>query len=167
MVNIKRHPLNGRNYELFSEDPLLTGEMATAFINGCKEEQIGAVIKAFAANNQQASQEALVVNTDERTLREIYLPGFAIPVAKAKPWGLMTAYNGLNGVRTSASKHLLQEILKTSWEYEGFVVSDWRAVKGVESITSGVDIEMPGPGKFMTRENVLKALEEKKLTTVP
>jgi beta-glucosidase len=166
MVNIKRHPLNGRNYELFSEDPLLTGEMATAFINGCQEEQIGAVIKAFAANNQQASQEALVVNMDERTLQEIYLPGFAIPVAKAKPWGLMTAYNGLNGVRTSASKHLLQEVLKTSWNYEGFVVSDWRAVKGVESITSGVDIEMPGPGKFMTRENVLKALEEKKLTTV-
>jgi len=164
MVNIKRHPLNGRNYELFSEDPLLTGEMASAFINGCQEEQIGAVIKAFAANNQQACQEALVVKMDERTLQEIYLPGFRIPVTKAKPWGLMTAYNGLNGVRTSASKHLLQEILKTSWNFDGFVVSDWRAVKGVESITAGVDIEMPGPGKFMTKENVLKALEEKKLT---
>lgn len=164
MVNIKRFPLNGRNYETFSEDPLLTGEMATAFIQGAQSEHIGTVIKAIAANNQQAHQESLVVNLDERTLQEIYLPGFRIPVEKAKPWGIMTAYNGINGERCSASKHLLQEIVKRDWKYNGFIVSDWRAVKDVSSITSGLDIEMPGPGKFMTKENVLKAINDKKLT---
>lgn len=164
MINIKRFPLNGRNYETFSEDPLLTGEMATAFINGAQSEHIGTVIKHIAANNQQAGQEALVVKMDERTLQEIYLPGFRIAIAKANPWGLMTAYNGLNGVRTSASKHLLQEIIRENWKYEGFIVSDWRTVKGIESITSGLDIEMPGPGKYLTKENVLKAIDNKSLT---
>jgi len=165
MVNIKRFPLNGRNYETYSEDPLLTGEMAAAFINGVQSEHIGAVIKSIAANNQQAHQEALVVKMDERTLQEIYLPNFRIPLAKSKPWGLMTAYNGLNGERTSASRHLLKEIVKENWKYKGFIISDWRAVKGVESITAGLDLEMPGPGKFLTQQNVLKAIEQKKLTT--
>lgn len=164
MVNIKRHPLNGRNYETFSEDPLLTGEMATAFIQGAQSEHIGAVIKGMTANNQQTDQHDLIVQMDERTLQEIYLPNFRIPVLKAKPWGVMTAYNGLNGVPTSASHHLLQEILKDTWKYDGFVVSDWGAVKGTESITAGLDIEMPGPGKYLTKENVLKALDNKSLT---
>lgn len=164
MVNIKRHPLNGRNYETFSEDPLLTGEMATAFIQGVQSEHIGAVIKGMTANNQQTYQHDLVVKMDERTLQEIYLPNFRIPVMKAKPWGVMTAYNGLNGVPTSASRHLLQEILKDMWKYDGFVVSDWGAVKGTESITAGLDIEMPGPGKYLTKENVLKAIDNKSLT---
>jgi beta-glucosidase len=164
MINIKRMPIGGRNYEVFSEDPLLTGEMAAAFINGVQSEHIGAVIKAMAANNQQAHQEKLMVYMDERTLQEIYLPGFKIAIEKSHPWGLMTAYNGLNGYRTSASKHLLLDILRKDWKYDGFVVSDWRAVKGVESIESGCDIEMPGPGKFMTKANVLKALDEKRIT---
>ena len=164
MVNIKRHPLNGRNYETFSEDPLLTGEMAAAFILGVQSEHIGAVIKGMTANNQQTDQHDLVVNMDERTLQEIYLPNFRIPIMKAKPWGVMTAYNGLNGVPTSASRHLLQEILKDKWNYKGFVISDWGAVKGKESITAGLDIEMPGPGKYLTKENVLKALDNKLLT---
>ncbi|MEI6751764.1 MAG: glycoside hydrolase family 3 C-terminal domain-containing protein [Paludibacter sp.] len=164
MVNIKRFPLNGRNYETFSEDPLLTGEMATAFINGAQAEHIGCVIKAIAANNQQARQESLVVNADERTLQEIYTKAFEIAVQKSNPTGIMTSYNGLNGSRSSDSKHLLQDIIKNDWKYEGFLVSDWRAVKSVASITNGLDIEMPGPGKFMTKENVLKAIDEKKLT---
>lgn len=164
MVNIKRHPLNGRNYETFSEDPLLTGEMAAAFIQGVQSEHIGAVIKGMTANNQQTGQHDLIVQMDERTLQEIYLPNFRIPIMKAKPWGVMTAYNGLNGVPTSASRHLLQEILKDSWKYEGFVVSDWGAVKGTESITAGLDIEMPGPGKYLIKENVLKAIDNQSLT---
>lgn len=164
MVNIKRHPLNGRNYETFSEDPVLTGEMATAFIQGVQSEHIGAVIKGMTANNQQTNQHDLIVQMDERTLQEIYLPNFRIPLSKAKPWGVMTAYNGLNGVPTSASRHLLQEILKDMWKYDGFVVSDWGAVKGTESITAGLDIEMPGPGKYLTKENVLKALDNKSLS---
>ena len=160
MVNIKRHPLNGRNYELFSEDPILSGEMATAFIRGVQSEDIGAVIKAYTANNQQAFQSVLDVQMDERTLQEIYLPSFRIPVLKSEPWGLMTAYNGLNGSRTSASKHLLVDVLKEDWGYKGFIVSDWRAVKSIGSLYSGLDLEMPGPGNFMTKENVLKSLNE-------
>lgn len=164
MVNIKRHPLNGRNYELFSEDPLLSGELAAAFIDGVQSEDIGAVIKAMTANNQQMYQQNLIVQMDERTLQEIYLPGFRIPVQKVNPWGVMTAYNGLNGFPTSANYHLLEEILKDDWKYEGFVVSDWRAVKGFESLYAGVDIEMPGPGKILTKENVLKAVSDQSLS---
>jgi beta-glucosidase len=164
MINIKRTPLGGRNYEVFSEDPLLTGEMAAAFINGVQSEKIGAVVKSMAVNNQQAQQEHLMAHVDERTLQEIYLPGFRIAVEKSNPWGVMTAYNGLNGFRTSASEHLLQQVLKKDWKYDGFVVSDWRAVQGVESIWRGCDIEMPGPGKYMTKANVLKAIDEKRIT---
>ena len=164
MVNIKRFPLNGRNYETFSEDPLLTGEMAAAFINGVQAEHIGCVIKAVAGNNQQANQEKLMVYADERTLREIYLQGFQIAIEKSKPAGIMTAYNGLNGYRCSDYEHMLNGIIKTDWNYKGFIVSDWRAVKSTASITNGLDIEMPGPGKFMTRENVLKAISDRKLS---
>ncbi|HUX96605.1 MAG TPA: glycoside hydrolase family 3 C-terminal domain-containing protein [Bacteroidales bacterium] len=164
MVNIKRHPLNGRNYELFSEDPLLSGEMAASFINGVQSEEIGAVIKAMTANNQQTNQSVLDVQMDERTLQEIYLPSFRIAVSKSNPWGVMTAYNGLNGFRTSASKHLLMDVLKEDWNYEGFVVSDWRAVKSIQSLYSGLDIEMPGPGNYLTKENILNAIADKSFT---
>lgn len=164
MVNIKRMPLNGRNYEVFSEDPLLSGELAAAFIQGVQSEQVGAVIKGFAANNQQVNQSALDVHMDERTLHEIYLPTFKIPIEKSNPWGLMTAYNGLNGSHTSENKYLLIDILKKEWKYEGFVVSDWRGVKSTEAITSGLDIEMPGPGKFLIKDNVLKAIEDGSLS---
>ena len=164
MINIKRTPLGGRNYEVFSEDPLLTGEMAAAFINGVQSEKIGAVVKSMAVNNQQAQQEDLMAYVDERTMQEIYLPGFKTAVEKANPWGVMTAYNGLNGHRTSASKYLLEDILRKDWKYKGFVVSDWRAVHGEESIWTGCDIEMPGPGKYMTKANVLKAIENKKIS---
>jgi beta-glucosidase len=164
MVNIKRHPLNGRNYELFSEDPLLSGEMAASFIKGVQSEDVGAVIKAYTANNQQTNQSALDVQMVERTLQEIYLPAFRIPVHKADPWGVMTSYNGLNGFRTSASRHLLTEVLKEDWKYKGFIVSDWRAVKSIESLYAGLDIEMPGPGNYLTRENVLKSISDGSLT---
>ncbi|MDD5053136.1 MAG: glycoside hydrolase family 3 C-terminal domain-containing protein [Sulfuricurvum sp.] len=164
MVNIVRQPLNGRNYETFSEDPILTGEMATAFIQGVQSENIGAVIKHIAANNQQVNQEDLTVKMDERTLQEIYLPAFRIAIHKSNPWGVMTAYNGLNDAHTSENKHLLQEILKKDWKYNGFVTSDWRAIKSIEAITSGLDLEMPGPGKIMTKSNILKAIDGKRLT---
>ena len=164
MVNIKRHPLNGRNFETFSEDPLLTGEMAAAFIQGVQSEDIGAVIKGMTANNQQSGQHELIVQMNERTLQEMYLPNFRIPILKANPWGVMTAYNGLNGLPTSANRHLLQEILKDNWNYKGFVVSDWGAVKGTESINAGLDLEMPGPGKYLIKANILKAIDDKTLT---
>ena len=164
MVNIKRFPLNGRNYELFSEDPLLSGELASSFIEGVQSEQVGAVIKAMTANNQQANQSQLNVIMDEQTLREIYLPSFRIPVEKADPWGVMTAYNGLNGSHTSENKHLLSDILKEEWNYKGFVVSDWRGTRSTEALDAGLDLEMPGPGKFLTKDIVMNELEENRLT---
>jgi beta-glucosidase len=164
MVNIHRTPLNGRNYETFSEDPFLAGTLASSFIKGVQSEHIGAVIKAMTANNQQTNQQNLNVVVSERALREIYLPAFKIPILQANPWGVMTAYNGLNGHPTCASEYLISRILKKEWHYEGFVVSDWRSVKGAESITAGLDIEMPGPGKFMATKDILKALEQGALT---
>ena len=164
MVNIKRLPINGRNFETFSEDPFLTGELASAFINGVQSEKVGAVLKGMTANNQQKNQYSLNVNMDERTLREIYLPNFRIPIKNAKPWGVMTAYNGLNNHHTSENKHLLQDILKKEWGFKGFVVSDWRGVKSTNAITSGLDLEMPGPGKYLVKQNVLEALNRGDLT---
>jgi beta-glucosidase len=165
MVNIKRFPLNGRNYEVFSEDPLLTGELATAFIDGIQSEKVGAVIKAMTANNQQMFQSQLDVRMSERTLQEIYLPNFGIAIKKANPWGVMTAYNGLNGSHTSENKHMLMDVLKGDWGYEGFVVSDWRGVHSKRAIYSGLDLEMPGrPENILTQENILKALDDKLLT---
>jgi beta-glucosidase len=164
MVNIHRTPLNGRNYETYSEDPFLAGTLASSFIKGVQSEHIGAVIKAMTANNQQTNQGNLNVEVSERALREIYLPAFKIPILEAKPWGVMTAYNGLNGYPTCASIHLISIILKEEWRYEGFVVSDWRSVKSSASITAGLDIEMPGPGKFMATKDILNALAQGILT---
>jgi beta-glucosidase len=164
MVNIHRTPLNGRNYETYSEDPFLAGTLASSFIKGVQSEHIGAVIKAMTANNQQTNQQNLNVEMSERALREIYLPAFKIPILDANPWGVMTAYNGLNGHPTCASKYLISTILKQEWDYNGFVVSDWRSVKGSESITAGLDIEMPGPGKFMATKDILNAISQGMLT---
>lgn len=163
MVNIKRTPLNGRNYETFSEDPLLSGEMAATFIEGVQSQSVGTVIKAITANNQQTDQQGLNVIIDKRTLNEIYLPSFRIAIKKANPWGMMTAYNGLNGSLSSDSEYLLKEVVKDKWNYPGFIVSDWRAVESTKSITAGLDLEMPGPGKYMIQDTVLKFIEQKKL----
>jgi len=164
MVNIHRTPLNGRNYETYSEDPFLAGSLASSFIKGVQSEHIGAVIKAMTANNQQTNQQNLNVEVSERALREIYLPAFRIPVLDAKPWGVMTAYNNLNGDPTCASKHLISTILKKEWRYDGFVVSDWRSVKSSASIPAGLDIEMPGPGRFMATKDILNAVAQGYLT---
>lgn len=125
MVNIHRTPLGGRNYETYSEDPFLAGTLASSFIKGVQSEHIGAVIKAMTANNQQTNQSNLDVRVSERAFHEIYLPAFKIPILDANPWGVMTAYNALNGHPTCASSHLISTILKGQWHYEGFVVSDW------------------------------------------
>jgi len=164
MVNIKRSPLNGRNYEVFSEDPYLSGIMANSFISGVQSENIISVIKALIANNQQTDQHNLDVQLSERPLREIYMPSFKMPRIHESPWGIMTSYNRLNGFQTSENSHILQDILKCEWNYKGFVVSDWRAVESMEALYAGVDVEMPGPGKFMTRENVIKEVKNGKLT---
>lgn len=164
MVNIHRTPLGGRNYETYSEDPFLTGTLASSFILGVQSEDVGAVIKAATANNQQTNQSQLSVEVSERALREIYLPGFRIPVQESSPWGIMTSYNKLNGEYTSASKHLINDIIKDEWQYTGFVVSDWRGTHTLKALEAGTDLEMPGPGKILTKEAILNEIEQGRFT---
>jgi beta-glucosidase len=145
-VNIKRTPLCGRNFEYYSEDPYLAGEMAVSFINGVQSKGVGTSLKHFAANNQEYQRSTISSELDERTLREIYLPAFEAAVKKAKPWTVMCSYNKLNGTYAAENRRLLTEILKEDWGFEGFVVSDWGAVHDrVEALQAGLDLEMPGP----------------------
>lgn len=144
--NMKRTPVCGRNFEYFSEDPYLAGELAVSFINGVQGEGVGTSLKHYAANNQEYQRFSINVEVDERALREIYLPAFEAAVKRAKPWTVMCSYNKLNGVHASQNHRLLTEILKDEWGFEGFVVSDWGAVHDrVASLEAGLDLEMPGP----------------------
>ena len=145
-VNMKRSPLCGRNFEYFSEDPFLAGELAASLIKGVQSKGVGTSLKHFAANNQEFQRLSISAEIDERTLREIYLTAFEKAVKQAKPWTAMCAYNKINGEYCSEHHTLLTDILKDEWEFEGFVVSDWGAVHDrVASLKGGLDLEMPGP----------------------
>lgn len=124
-VNIKRTPLCGRNFEYFSEDPYLAGEMAAAYINGVQSKDVGTSLKHYAANNQEYDRHHISSEVDTRALREIYLKPFEIAVKKSKPWTVMCSYNRINGVYGSEHKVLLDDILRKEWGFDGFVVSDW------------------------------------------
>ena len=155
-ANMKRTPLGGRNFEYYSEDPYLAGQMAASFINGVQSKGVGTSLKHFATNNQEYRRHTISSEMDERTLREIYLPAFETAVKKAKPWTVMCAYNKLNGTFCSENHGLLVNILKDEWGFEGLVVSDWGAVHDrVASLQGGLDLEMPGP-----REQRVKAVVE-------
>ena len=152
-VNIKRSPLCGRNFEYFSEDPYLAGELSAAYINGVQSKNVGTSLKHFAANSQEHRRMTSSSEVDERTLREIYLPAFEKSIKQAKPWTVMCSYNKLNGVFASENHRLLTEILRDEWGFEGAVMSDWGAVNDrVKGVPAGMDLEMPGPGNGNTEK---------------
>lgn len=158
-LNIKRSPLCGRNFEYFSEDPYLSGKMAAAYIRGIQSQGVYACPKHFAVNSQELRRMAMNSVVDERTLREIYLTGFEIAVKEGNAKAIMTSYNEINGTYANENKHLLQDILRKEWGFDGLVVTDWGAsndhVKGVQA---GSDLEMPAPGLDSARE-LIKAVQ--------
>ncbi len=151
-VNIKRHPLCGRNFEYFSEDPVVSGELGAAMVRGIQSRGVGACLKHFAANSQEHARMVSDSVVDERTLRELYLAPFEHVVRHARPWSVMTAYNKLNGVYCSEHEWLLREALRGEWGFDGAVVSDWGAMSSsVASVRAGLDLCMPGPRRDHAR----------------
>lgn len=148
-VNIVRHPLGGRNFESYSEDPFLAGEIGKSWIKGVQSKEVGTSLKHFACNNQEENRMQVDICIDERTLREIYLPAFETIVKEQQPWTVMCAYNRLNGEYCSANTKLLTKILRDEWGFNGVVISDWGAVHQIyEPVKAGLELEMPGPAKY-------------------
>ena len=148
-INIKRSPLCGRNFEYFSEDPFVSGEMGAALINGIQNKGVGASLKHYAVNNQEKARFVCDSVVDQRALREIYLANFEIAVKKSQPWTVMGCYNPVNGVYGCENKKLLSDILRDEWGFTGLVVTDWGAINDrVEGVKAGLDLEMPGSWGF-------------------
>jgi len=158
-VNIHRTPIAGRNFECYSEDPFLSGMIASAYIKGIQDQGVGACIKHFIANEQEYERFSINSEVDERTLREIYLEPFRIAIRNSNPWAVMSSYNRINGKYACEYDHSLLEILKGEWNYAGIVMSDWFGTYDEDVPTSGLDLEMPGPARWMSNTVVKKALE--------
>ncbi|WP_394814295.1 beta-glucosidase [Streptomyces dubilierae] len=159
-VNLHRSPLGGRHFEAYSEDPYLTGRIGTAYVRGVQSGGVGTTVKHFVAND--AETDRLTVNNlvSERALRELYLAPFEAIVANARPWGVMTAYNSVNGPTMTEHHHLVNEVLRGAWGFDGVNVSDWTAARSTTgALTGGLDIAMPGPGTVYG-ENLARAVRD-------
>ena len=162
-INMKRSPLGGRNFEYYSEDPILAGKLAAAYIKGVQSEGVSVCVKHFAVNSQESERMVTSSDLDERTLHELYLLAFEIAVEEAKPWSIMTAYNPVNGVAATENRHLLQTVLRNKWGFSGFVIADWGAVNDrVESLIAGTNLEMPGSGSYNI-EKIVAAVHDGRL----
>ncbi|MDR6438697.1 beta-glucosidase [Paenarthrobacter nicotinovorans] len=152
-INIKRSPLCGRNFEYFSEDPLVSGVLGSAWVRGVQSQGVGTSVKHFAANNQETDRMRISSDVDERTLREIYLPAFERVVKDSKPTTVMCSYNRINGLYASENAWLLTDVLRDEWGFAGAVISDWGAVSNrVAALKAGLDLEMPGADGATTAE---------------
>ena len=167
-LNIKRSPLCGRNFEYFSEDPYLAGKMAASYVRGIQSQGIYACPKHFAVNSQELRRMAMNSVLDERTLREIYLTGFEIAIKEGKAKSIMTSYNEVNGVYANENEHLLKEILREEWGFDGVIMSDWNTTVPEDGsipwvcVAAGNDIIMPGNPD--DDKNIRDAYKEGKLT---
>ncbi|MEI5675215.1 MULTISPECIES: glycoside hydrolase family 3 C-terminal domain-containing protein [unclassified Nocardioides] len=158
-LNVKRHPLGGRNFEYFSEDPLLSGHLAAALVEGIQSRGVGACLKHFAVNNQESHRFVVDAVVDERTLRELYLAGFEHAVRASRPWTVMASYNSVNGEHATEHHQLLTTILRDEWGFDGLVMSDWGAVSDrARGIAAGMDLEMPTSRGLFDRD-VCEAVE--------
>ena len=163
-LNIKRSPLCGRNFEYFSEDPYLAGKMAASYVRGIQSKGVYACPKHFAVNSQELRRMAMNSVLDERTLREIYLTGFEIAVKEGKAKTIMSAYNEVNGTYANENKHLLSDILRDDWGFDGIVITDWGASNDhALGVAAGSTLEMPNPGLDSARE-IIEAVENGKIT---
>ncbi|MCZ7531657.1 MAG: glycoside hydrolase family 3 protein [Acidimicrobiia bacterium] len=148
-VNIHRHPLAGRNFECYSEDPYLSARMSVAFVEGVQSRGVGCSVKHFVANDQEHDRMTISAEVDERTLREIYLPPFEAAVREAGAWAVMSAYNRVGGTYCAEHRDLLTGILKEEWGFDGFVISDWWGTHSTDTAANaGLDLEMPGPVRW-------------------
>lgn len=159
-INIKRSPLVGRNFEYFSEDPILAGKLGAAYVNGVQSQGVGTCVKHYVANNVETMRMYANSDVDTRTLHEIYLKPFELTIKKAEPWSIMACYNRVQGVYGTHSKYLLTDILKDKWGFEGIVISDWEAVTDrVEGIRAGMHLKMPGADHNYTDAQIVEAVE--------
>lgn len=162
-TNIKRSPVCGRNFEYFSEDPLLAGKCSAALVNGVQSKEIGTSLKHFACNSQEAFRMVIDEIIDDRAIRELYLTAFEICVKEAKPWTVMNSYNKINGVYSSQNKWLQEKVLRDEWGFDGLIVTDWGAsVDRVPGLECGTDLEMPSSGT-LNKKKIIEAVKNGEL----